>query len=241
MHFVARSVQPSKAPPAEVVIDALRDTKIVRDAVAASAAQVLAQRKTLAAELSKIEGDTTAWEKYTAEIDAARNEVNELNQKLRDAQERLGRAAQARSDSGFSIARRRDEIAATLRETASPLIADFIREMCEAFHETRNSPILSEVASEKSLITGKRHQEPARSNAAAVIIRMHCIRRAIEDAEALMLAPDQTIVAAELDRLRSALPSTGSVGPAPRLGTNALFSDLSNGMPIDEAIKVHCK
>lgn len=227
--------------PAEAVIDALRGSKIVRDAIAASATQVADQRKRLAAELAALERDSGDWEAASAEIEAARAAVTELEQKLREAKERFDRARLARASHSHSIAARRDEIVASLRETAPPLIAAFIREMWAEVEKVQKAPVAEEIDGGVNPITGKRVIKNPRSNLAALVIRHAAVRHAIEKAEALKLAPDQTSIAAQLEHLRAELPSSEEMHRPPKHGSSAMFADLLHGgMSAEQALKEHC-
>jgi hypothetical protein len=221
------------------LLSALRSTPAVIEAEKNRKAAVADERKSLAAGLAKLNDEATkpyARERHESLV----LELAEAKKRVVELQAQVGAAFNGRM--GESAARdvARLEFETKLRATASPLLGQFVAEMWQELEDIRKLPAVSEVSSHKNPITGKTVEKPPLSTGAARTLRTHAVRRAIEDAELMMLAADQSDVPAKLAQLKDALPSANSLAPHPKYGTVAMLNDLRAGMSPKEAMKEHC-
>jgi hypothetical protein len=226
--------------PDQKLLRAIADSPSGKAAASKLAADELAERKRLAAALVDLEKEALS------SLPAGREDKADQEAELKAARERvraleikLFQSSAGKVGASFAFQARRDELEAKLRATASPLIAAFIREMRQAADETRKEQPRDSSAITRSPFTGRLVGTP-QNNMAAIVLRMHAIRRAIEDAEQLYFVPDQSGMAEQLKSIKQKLPSTAAMSPPPRYGSSELLSDLNNGMALKAALAKHC-
>jgi hypothetical protein len=230
----------SLRPSDQKVLRAVIDSAPGKAAATKLAADELAERKRQAAALVELEKEALGVlpdgrESYAQD----QAELKVLEERVRLLKIKLTGSIGTRIGASFAFEARRNELENALRASASPAIGAFIREMREEMTKTRNWPVVTD-GPVRSLVTGKKVGS-GKSNTAAIVLRLHAIRRAIEDAERLYLVPDQDDVAERLEALKSALPSAEVISVPPRYGSSALLSDLDHvRMPIKEALAKHC-
>jgi hypothetical protein len=207
-------------------LDALVASPAARKAEVELAAQTLATRKGLFAELSKLdEAAARDLPKLQADVAAARADFQEAQKRfygdfhnpvVRASAAAAGILAQAKLNvaqhesmvASFAYSARRDAVERELRRTASPAIALFVREMRDAWHATRSATVETRSHLVKNPIT-RRTSESIESNAASISRRLIGIRAAIDAAESMALEPDQANIDIRLEKIRQALPAIG--------------------------------
>jgi|HubBroStandDraft_6_1064221.scaffolds.fasta_scaffold254145_2 hypothetical protein len=191
------------------IIDALRDGPLGADLMKKRNAELTKRRGELCAKLELL--IAPAGEEYarlTALIDKATIKFDQARKASDAAQRELLQARQQRASSCHSLDAQRSEIEAELRASAHPEIAEFRVEMLDEHARlAREHPVIERDFS-RSAVTGLKIKDEIRSSAPLIGARMQACRDAMIAAEALQLAPDQTKVPAELQKLRDGLPST---------------------------------
>lgn len=196
------------APSNLVVIDALRHSPAVKQAVADRAAQVVSDRQALLAQLREVEDGAPARRylaavKRTEQLAAAAEKALEAH---RAAVREYEAAYDERMTASRAIHASRQAIVAQLEAGADKEAIDaFIRDMRELMRIARLSVDSREIVTDNA-VTGKRSYR-TESNAKAVAERVLAINEAINEAEALRHEPDQAIVPTQLAALRAALPA----------------------------------
>ncbi len=206
----------------KTLLDALRDSSIGAKATNERKAKLLERRAAQAkdrAELLKEMSETLP--ELQAAVDGALKEfLDAQDGRLRGYWSGGGEFAGAQAiarvkldvardkcvNASLSYGSRLARIEHALRETASPLIAEFCREMRDEHSKTRKTSLTIEHGIVRNPITG-RVQRSGGSNASLVVARMRACLAAISAAEELMLIPDQSGVPAALQKLRDGLPS----------------------------------
>jgi hypothetical protein len=229
-------------PADQKLLQAVVESGPGKAAAARLAAEELAERERLVAAIDSLTKQqlerrpeaTGAQADLVAELKAARAKVLELERKAHGS-------AHAMLAASFSYQAQCDDMRHRLRQTASPLIKPFIREMWDEMEKTRKEQLRTSSAwTTHSVVTGKKI-DSGQTNMPAIILRMHAIRRAIEDAEELYFVPDQSGIAARLDALKRGLPSTEAFSAGPKFGSSALLNDLNTGVDVEAALKKHCE
>jgi hypothetical protein len=221
------------------VLRAVMESAPGKAAAAKVSAEELADRKRLLSALSDLETEERGAIATRERRDDVAGELAAARAKVRELEALVANSTAARIGQSFGFQARRDELHRRLRETASPLIAAFVRDMWKESEKLRKQTVLEEGTRVRSPVTRKMIGI-VRSNMAAIVLRSHAIRRAIEDAEALYLQPDQSDVAAKLGSLLRDLPDVDALSFPLRYGSSAMLADLNNGMAIKEALAKHC-
>jgi multidrug efflux pump subunit AcrA (membrane-fusion protein) len=181
-----------------------------RKAAEAEAAERLAERKRQAARLAELDKkaettyakDEKALAEASAELQAARAAVQQAEQKF------LSLRA-ARTAASFRLTAERDELERALKESSSPLIAEFISWCWDEQRRIRVMKFGSLPTPEIiNLVTGrvaiKTDAEPSLPELARR--RMEALRDAVAEAEPLHLLADQSDIGERLTKLRTSLP-----------------------------------
>lgn len=244
-------------PSDEAVMEALRGSPTVARAVEERAAERLEERRPLATRLAELEHAALKTLPALRETcDLAADEIRKTERRMQGAsgmafaelasarelaRGRWVQANQKMAAASLAYTSEHDELERKLRGTASPLISAFKTEMIDEVGRLRKSPIVEDVEVKRNVITDRVSVRALRSSAFSKTIRLHAILTALDDADRLVLVADQSDVPAELDRLRSSLPSADTLYPAPRSGraTSDLLADLRAGVPVGDAIKRH--
>ena len=229
------------ARKAERLLEAMAASGPGKAAAAKLAAEDLVERKRLAAELAGLDEEELAARRDLADPAELKEELTALRARVRELEIKLGASTTGKAALSLSFQARRDELHRRLRQTAHPAIAAFVHQMrYEEMDKLRKEQPREASTLTRSAVTGKRVGSST-SNLASIVIRMHAVRRAAEDAEALYLQPDQTTVPAQLDELLRNLPSIDELRPFPRYGSHHLLTDLDNGMELKAALAKHCE
>lgn len=233
--FSSRHPAPAAVPPE--VMQALAESDMARDALAARAAGITARRAEVAAALAaeeKASGETfqrnqKAREEGTTAIRAA-------EKALYDARNRftvdLGTGLAASHAHRMNIA----YMEAELRATASPAIDEFIEWLADEAEKLRHYQVFTHIESKRHALTGEVRTRVVASDGGAVDARREALRAARPQAEALFLVADQSGVPAAIARIKATLPEIKVEEPsaqpdaAQRAETNITnLKDLKNG------------
>jgi len=189
----------------------LADSNVLKEAREEAAAQLLAKRKGLAAELRKLEREAEKeFPKLRTAVEAAAAEVHAAESVLDLAREKYRAAASAVSAGSFGHSRSRDELELELRATAAPEIDAFIRSAWEEWESLAKQASTSMEIS-RHRVTGRR-REVGSSNTASINARRQALRHVIAAAEELKLEPiEPASIPARLAKLRDELPSVAFV------------------------------
>lgn len=196
------------APDSSAILGWLADTPAFKRAARDRAATIAAERSALIRDLRALETEAAAeTPKLIAAVERITDGRKHAEFALRAVDKRLSTALVAKHNYGVAFGRRHDEIEASLRATASPLIASFVAEMRAAWDKTRRTPLTQETATTatKSAATG-RPETYLKTNAAAVARRLRAIHETIRLAEELALSvADQSEIPALLGELAAKL------------------------------------
>jgi hypothetical protein len=229
------------ARKAERLLEAVAASGPGKEAAAKLAAQDLVERKRLVGELEGLEGEELAARQDLADPAQLKEELTALRARVRELEIKLGASTTGKVALSFSFQARRDELHRRLRQTAHPAIAAFVHQMrYEEMDKLRKEQPREASTWTRSAVTGKRVGNSS-SNLASIVIRMHAVRRAADDAEALYLQPDQSTVPAQLGELLRNLPDIDEMRPSPQYGSHHLLTDLVNGMELKAALAKHCE
>jgi hypothetical protein len=184
----------------------LSQTPAFKAAVAERDAAGVLHRRGLIATIKKLERQAERdFHEQHASIDSAFALLKERETALIAARHALNLANVQRSTASYRYTRERDAIEAELIESANPAIDAFVSEMRDAVDLTRKMIGYVERI-ERNEITGKgRHV--VISNTEAIKARIAAINTAIERAQELRVTEaDQSVVPAQLEKLRAGLP-----------------------------------
>lgn len=187
-------------------LDVLRRTPAVHEAVQAEAARTLAERKALTDALAKLDAKAPAeFAKLDKAISAEIGNVRAAEIALKEANAKLAAANYAKGAAVIAYDAERQRLEAALRNSrAADAIDAFTRDMRDELDAARK---LHEGGwiQDRHPVT----REPMLrgfSNKQSVAARVEAIHAAIETAEALRLAADQSDVETKLAALKAGLP-----------------------------------
>jgi hypothetical protein len=181
---------------------------MVKQALDARADAAAAERAALVAEMAQIDATAgTERVRYDAAIGEARKAIAVVEAAMREA---IGKAVAIQNafDRG-RLARdsRREQIEATLKAGASPIIGDFRRFLMDEHDATCKTKIEIVHAPEtRNQITGKRIPATSFSNKQSVDNRLGAIREALARVDELTMIPDQRQVADRIAETKASLP-----------------------------------
>jgi hypothetical protein len=191
------------------LLELLKGSPIMKDALSAETARIAARRKelvgTLSAQNAKAERE---WPVYTAATEKAIKELRAAESAVRAASAKAFQAQNARSDASSQHTRVVDEIEAELRRTSHPEIALFKTDMLNELERTRRIDGRTLGTVSINPVTGAR--KVTGDNGAArrsILARIDGIREAIVTADAMQLEADQSKVSERLYELRLSLPA----------------------------------
>jgi hypothetical protein len=187
------------------IVEVITGSAAFRAAEKEAADKVAAERKKLAAELARLDhAETIDFPRRQERIAAAIAAAIAAQQRAIEAGFALNKERGDATSAAFAFQRQRDALAAKLAETSHPAITPFIAEL-HALQDGMSklrapTPVIvrNEITRTVETVGLSIHD--------AVLARLAAIRAAIEAAELLRLAADQTKVPVELDKLRAALP-----------------------------------
>ncbi|MCL8382482.1 hypothetical protein [Xanthobacter aminoxidans] len=231
------SRQPAPVPVLPEVMQALAESDMARDAMAARAATITAHRVEVAAALAAEEkasretflNNQKAREESATAIRAAEKALQDARNHMVVDFRRGLIASQAHT---MAMA----NLQAELRATASPAVAEFIGWLLDEEEKLRRFQPFTEIESKRHPLTGQVSTRVVASDADAADARRMALRAARPQAEALFLVADQSGIPAAIARIKSALPEIKVAVPpaqpdaAQRAETNITnLKDLKNG------------
>lgn len=175
----------------------------------AQPAPATTSREQLFAELETLDAaDGAAFRAhYDVALPAATVAVRDAEAALQRANNTAFNLVNARRTASLDSSVKRAALESQLRETASPTIAAFIREMEDAIEAARKTGQAPIVTKERSPVTGRTTVVRVETNADDIRARTTACRAAALEAGVLELLPDQDHVAERLAALRAALPA----------------------------------
>lgn len=231
------SRQPAPVPVPPEVMQALAESDLAREAMAARAAGIAARRVEVAAAIAaeeKASGETFQRNHKAREEGAAA--IRAAEKALYDARNRfaveLGAGLAASHAHRLSIA----ALEAEMHATASPAISEFIDWLIDEEEKLRHFQVFTHIESKRHALTGEVRTRVVASDGGTAEARRVALRVARPQAEALFLVADQSGVPAAIARIKATLPEIKVEEPsaqpdaAQRAETNITnLKDLKNG------------
>jgi hypothetical protein len=193
------------------ILGLLAESPQVKRMVRERAAAVTAERASKLRDLRALEAEAaTDTPRLIADVERITAEKKKVDAAQFAVDQRLSTALVAKHNYGVAFGRRHDEIEASLRATASPLIASFVAEMNAEWHKARREPLIESTAeSERTNPRTGRHEQYIKTNVKLVAERLRAIREVIAAAEQLAISEqDQTDanIGPKLGELAAKLP-----------------------------------
>lgn len=206
-HFIGAAVAMATNSRPSDIIELLATTPTAKRAIAERDATNTLCREGLIAELRQLERQAEERiPKLNADIAAAVSAVRKAEAALNAARAKYTAATATKATFGYTYSSGRDALEAELRQTASPDIEEFVREMLDEFDKTQKTSIVYEEQYLNNEVTGRKIRI-IRTTAASIARRMQAILAARMAAQDLAICePDQSIIPARLQELRDGLP-----------------------------------
>jgi len=219
------------------VMQALAESDLAREAMAARAAGIAARRVEVAAAIAAEEKAAveTNMRKYK-ERDECAGAVRAAEKALQDARNRMAVTFRVGLAASLAHSSTIAALEADLRETASPAVAEFIEWIDDEQGRLRRTSISTQTETKRHVLTGEIRRRVVASDGGTVKARSEALRDARAQAEALYLMVDQSGVPAAIARIKATLPEINMEEPpaepdaAQRAETNITNpKDLKNG------------